>query len=98
MMRITLTRHARAKLRERALPLDAVRRVIEAPEYRFYDVVSDVEVSIGETELDGRHTILAVVFIRRDKRIRIVTAYPCKGMLEEIERKERLGRWVRLVS
>jgi len=98
MMRITLTRHAREKLKERALPLDAVKRVIEAPEYRFYDVVSDAEVSVGKTELNGRRIILAVVFIRRGERIRIVTAYPCKGMLEEIERKERLGRWIRLVS
>lgn len=97
-MKITLTRHARAKLRERASPLDMVRRVVEAPTHRFYDVISGAEVSIGEVEFHGRRIVLAVVFIRRGKRIRVVTTYPCKRMLEEIKRKKKLGRWIELVS
>jgi len=97
-VKITLTRHARAKLRERALPLDIVKRVVEAPRHRFYDLVSGAEVSIGEVESHERRIVLAVVFIRRGERIRIVTAYPCKRMLEEIERKKKSGRWIWLVS
>jgi len=98
VVEITVTRHARAKLRERALPLDVVKRVIEAPNYRFYDVISGGEVSIGEVEFRKTRIVLAVVFIRRGERISIVTAYPCSRMLEEIERKKKSGRWTGLVS
>jgi hypothetical protein len=98
MVKITLTRHAKAKLEERALTLDLVRTVVEGPEHRFYDVVSDAEVSIGGVEFHSRRTFLAAVFITKDRRIHIVTAYTCKGIQKEIERKERLGRWLRLVG
>ena len=92
--KLSLSKHAREKLRQRRIPLEELERVLENPQYRFYDVTSRSEVAIGEASLYGMQLSLAIIYRRRNGKPHIVTAYPVREVEEEIERKVKDGRWI----
>lgn len=72
---IILTRHARIRLRERAITLDQVRSVIRSPEISYPDRLTGREV--GVKPFGNRK--LRVVFARRQDDIFVITAVWSEG-------------------
>ena len=50
-------------MRQRRIPLEELERVLENPQYRFYDFASRSEVAIGEASLYGMQLSLVIIYI-----------------------------------
>jgi len=96
-LRVSFSRHANEKVKERQIAERAVIAVLQNPQARFYDTVSRAEIAAGEMRLQGVTLCLVVVFRRRDDTHHVVTAYPVRDLGSEVERKVKSGRWIPVV-
>jgi len=94
--RLSFSKHAMEKMKERGIGIEDLRRVLESPRLRFYDASSRAEVVVGESHLYGLKIHLVVVFRRRGEELHIVTVYPVREVEREVERKVKSGRWIRI--
>ncbi|MBS7606910.1 hypothetical protein KEJ14_03605 [Candidatus Bathyarchaeota archaeon] len=83
-------------MKERGIGIEDLRRVFENPIFRFYDVSSRAEVTIGESILYDLKIFLVVIFRRKDDCLHIITIYPIRNVREEVERKVKSGRWIQI--
>jgi len=93
-LKLSFSRHARAKLGERQIGQEKLTSVLQNPREVFYDATSLAQVAIRQVDLHGIGVDLVVIFRRRDGAYHIVTAYPVKDVRGEVERKVNSGRWV----
>ena len=89
---MTLSIHAKFKLRERRLTIEQVSKALATPENRYYDTVSGALVSVASVKSLGDDVSLVVVYRREADAAHVVTAYPVKEAAAERRRKVRLGR------
>jgi len=93
-LKLSFSRHARAKLGERQIGKDTLMSVLQNPRAVFYDTTSLAQVAVRQVYLHGVSVDLVVIFRRRDGAYHIVTAYPVKDVRSEAERKVNSARWV----
>ena len=94
-MKITFSKHALQKIKERKIGIEMIEEVLSNPEFLFYDLIEKTLVAVAKVKIDDIKTNLVVVFIKKGEEIKIVTTYPCKNIDKEIKRKEGI-RWVRM--
>lgn len=94
-MKITFSKHALQKIKERNIKVETIEEVLKNPEFLFYDLIEKTMIAVGKVKIDDVQTNLVVVFIRKGEDIKIVTTYPCKNIDKEIKRMEEI-RWVRM--
>ena len=78
----------------RKLPRRQIRLVLEKPDQKFYDVVSNANIALKVVSLPGGRVGLVVVFTVGGEGTRVVTVYPVKDVHGEIRRKVNSGRWI----
>ena len=69
MIRIQLSRHARKRVFERNIEMTKIKRAIRFPNYK---IIRGLEI---EAFLDSENKTLKVVYVRKAKYIKIITAY-----------------------
>ena len=94
-MKISFTKHASQKMKERKIGTELIKKVLNKPAYLFYDLKEKTFVAIDQITIDDVRTNLVVVFTKEKEKTRIVTTYPCKNIEREINRKENI-RWVKI--
>ena len=94
-MKITFSKHALQKIKERKIKIKIIEKVLTNSEILFYDLTDKTLIAVAKVKIDNTQTNLVVVFIKEMNEIKIVTTYPCKDINKEISRKEG-KRWVRI--
>jgi len=94
-IKITFSKHAQRKIVERELEQTIVEKVLESPNFIFYDLISKAMIAIAKVEIAGISTNLIVPYVKENDIFKIVTVYPCRDINREIKRKEGT-RWVRI--
>lgn len=89
------SRHALLKIKERKIEKELIEKVIQEPEFLFYDVIGKCMIAIGRVIMAGMETNLIVPFEKENDVVKVVTAYPCRNVKKEIRRKEG-KKWVRV--
>jgi len=94
-MKITFSKHALQKIKERKIRVEMIKEALCNPEFLFYDLMEKTLVAVAKVKIDNIQTNLVVVFTKKGEEIKIVTTYPCRNINKEIKRKEGI-RWVRM--
>jgi hypothetical protein len=89
------SKHALLKIKERKIEKELVKKVIQEPEFLFYDIMGKCMIAISKVIIAGTETHLVVPFERESGEVKVVTAYPCRNLKKEIRRKEG-KKWVRV--
>lgn len=95
-MKLSYSKHARDKIRQREISEGMVAKALEKPEARLYDTSSRAEVVVSKISQQDISLDLLVIFRRRNDVFHIITAYPVKDVRDEMERKIKMGRWIPL--
>ena len=93
-LKVSLSAHARVKLKERKLSIRIVSKVLAAPQLEYYDIALGAHISIARVQQFGEAIHLVVVYRRNGDRFHVVTAYPVKDISSETQRKLKGGRWM----
>ncbi|GAH30509.1 unnamed protein product, partial [marine sediment metagenome] len=91
----TFSKHAQRKVAERELEQTIVEKVLESPDFVFYDLVSKTMIAIAKVEITGISTNLIIPYVKENDILKVVTIYPCRDIKREIKRKEGT-RWVKI--
>ncbi|MBA7685034.1 hypothetical protein ES703_93447 [subsurface metagenome] len=94
-IKITFSKHAQRKVAERELEQTIIEKVLESPDFVFYDLVSKAMIAIAKVEITGISTNLIIPYVKENDILKVVTIYPCRDINREIKRKEGT-RWVRI--
>ncbi|MCD6489916.1 MAG: DUF4258 domain-containing protein [Thermodesulfobacterium sp.] len=94
-MKITFSKHASQKIKERKIKVEMIKKVLNDPEFLFYDLIERILVAVAKVKINDIQTNLVVIFTKKGEEIKIVTTYPCKNIDKEIKRKEGI-KWVRM--
>jgi len=95
-LKLTLSAHARAKVKERKLSVRILSKVIAMPQLRYYDIASRAQISIARISQLGEEVHLVVVYRRNDDTFHVVTAYPVKEISRQVQRKLKATQWIPL--
>ncbi|MEW6482265.1 MAG: DUF4258 domain-containing protein [bacterium] len=89
------SKHALLKIEEREIGKSLIEKVIEKPDFLFYDIITKSMVAIGKVEMARTETYLVIPFVKEGEQIKVVTIYPCKNIEKEINKKEA-KRWIKI--
>ena len=95
MADVKLSKHAQLKIKERKIDKDLLWEVINKPGFLFYDIFTKSMIAIGKVVISDNETYLVISFIKEGNTIKIITAYPCREIQKEIDKKEG-KRWIKV--
>ena len=95
MSDLIFSKHAQLKIHERRIDKDLLVKVIEKPEFLFYDLFYKSMIGIGKVVIQGNDTYLVIPFIKEGASTKVITVYTCKEIQKEIDKKEG-KRWIRV--
>jgi len=95
MEEITFSKHALRKIEERKLSEDMVKKVLNEPEFIFYNLLTNAIVAIANVKIGAISTYLVIPYTKEDEKIKVITVYPCRDINREIKKKEG-KRWVKI--
>ena len=96
MVDLILSRHASEKIKLRRLRMELINQVLNSPEHIYFDVVTRLYVAIRKVEFHDEKIPLVVIYRTEDDSYYIATVYPCKEFKEEVDRKVKKGRWIKV--
>lgn len=84
--------HLRRRLREREIPHDWPRDIIEGASERYRDTATGLSVAVANRFFRGRRREMAVVYIEREGNWYAITIHP----LGANQKRSRIlaGRWI----
>ncbi len=94
MRRIKYVRHAKLRLRERLIEEDEVKRIIESPFAKYYDVLTGCYVATGSRIKKENHDL--IILYKSDEVVTVISVIDTSKYDEIASRKERIGRWIKL--
>jgi hypothetical protein len=94
MRRIKYVEHAKLRLRERLIEEDEVKRIIESPFAKYYDVLTRSFVVIGARTRREGHNI--IILYEGDNVVTVMSVIDTSKSDEIASRKERMGRWIKV--
>jgi len=96
LLNLILSRHAREKIKLRGLKMELINQVLNSPEQIYFDVVTRLYVAIRNVDFHDEKIPMVVVYRPENDSYYIATAYPCKEFKEEVDRKVKKGRWIKV--
>jgi len=88
---IVYTDHLQLRLKIREIDSDLPRQVYEEATERYFDIVTEYNIAVGEAYYKGKYREMAVIYSEMTWEIRLITIYPLKSY-EKISKIES-GRW-----
>lgn len=90
-MKIVYKLHLKIRLKQREIPIDYPRQIIEFPEQEYFDTLAKRNIAIKKLYFEGKLRNIVVAYDIIKDRIEIVTVHIISS--KEIENKVRVGRW-----
>jgi hypothetical protein len=94
MRRVKYVRHAKLRLRERLIEENEVKRIIESPFAKYYDMLTGCFVAIGARIKREGHSLM--ILYEGDDAVTVISVIDTSKADEIASRKERIGRWVKV--
>ena len=69
-MKITFSKHALQKIKERKIRIEMIEKVLSNPEFIFYDLIEKTLVAVAKVKIDDIQTNLIVVFTKKGEEIK----------------------------
>lgn len=86
--------HLLDRLRERQIPLDWPRDIIEHADERYRDGVTRVCVALAKRWYKGEEREMAVSYVEEGADYRAITIHPLQR--HQKQNRLRIGRWIKL--
>ncbi len=91
MPRIRLSSHAKRRIEERGIAVEAVIDTIFSPSYELYDAKEDTLIYVSE-----EHRLVVVAVHHPGDELYVVTVIPVSNLESLVSRRTRSGRWIQL--
>ena len=90
-MKVVYKPHLKIRLKQRKIPIDYPKRIIESPNQEYFDTFSRRNISVKKLYFEGRMRNILVAYDIIKRNIEIVTIHVISS--KEISNKIRSGRW-----
>lgn len=90
-MKIIQKPHLKIRLKERRIPTDYPKRIVEFPEQKFFDTLANRYIAIKKLYFEGERRNILAAYDIIENTIEIVTIHVISS--KEIKNKVHSGRW-----
>lgn len=90
-MKIVYKPHLLIRLKQRSIPKDYPKKIIEQPEEEYLDTLTKRSIAIKRLEFEGKLRNILIAYDIIESNIEIVTVHIISS--KEIENKIQAGRW-----
>lgn len=90
-MKIVYKLHLKIRLKQREIPIDYPRQIIESPEQEYFDTLAKRKIAIKKLYFEGKLRNILVAYDIIENTIEIVTVHIISS--KEIKNKVRVERW-----
>lgn len=92
-MKIVLIPHLKIRLKERKIPQDYPKTIIQNSEEKYKDFATGYNIAVRSLEYNGKLRPMVVAYDIIESGVRAITVYPTSR--QEIENKLKRGRWIK---
>ena len=92
-MKIVLIPHLKIRLKERRIPQDYPKIIIQNSEEKYKDLDTGYNIAVRSMEYSGKLRPMVVAYAIMKSEVIAVTIYPTSR--QEIENKLKRGRWIK---
>lgn len=92
-MKIVLIPHLKIRLKERKIPQNYPKTIIQDSEEKYRDVDTGYNIAVKSMEYNGKLRPMVTAYAIMESEIQAVTVYPTSR--KDIESKLKRGRWIK---
>ncbi len=92
-MKIILIPHLKIRLKERKIPQNYPKNIIENFEEKYKDLDTGYDIAVRSMEYNGKLRPMIVAYAIIESEVQAITVYPTSR--KDIESKLKRGRWIK---
>lgn len=92
-MKIILISHLKIRLKERKIPQNYTKTIIQYSEQEYKDVDTGYNIAVKTMEYNGKLRPMVVAYAIIESEVQAITVYPTSR--QEIENKIKRVRWIK---